>query len=253
MFVFLLWGGCAGKRSEASVMSVRWRWIAGLLLLLLVAPRVAVFYPDPFFPHRLVVGNLEISSDQPFPHAVARELLGRVAVKLAASGIDDPEVAHRAFICNAPWRQRLFLAQGIAGLNYYGATGRAHVFLRPARFYDNRLLSPSGRPVGGNRTLDYYLAHEFTHTLVGRLAGNVPLWLGEGYADWVGLGPEFSYAAALKAYRAPPPEIRKMAGDYLRYDLMVAYLLEVQGMDVRELLKAPPDEASVEREAVPES
>jgi hypothetical protein len=45
------------------------------------------------------------------------------------------------------------------------------VFLREAAFAENRLISRRGIAVARSRTLDYFIAHELTHKLSGRLVG----------------------------------------------------------------------------------
>ena len=50
--------------------------------------------------------------------------------------------------------------------------------------------------------------------------------------------------------RQADPELRgELAGDYLKYDLMVAHLLDRRRADVGELLKHPPEAGEVERAA----
>jgi hypothetical protein len=128
----------------------------------------------------------------------------------------------------------------------------SHVFLRDSRIEDNRLISPLGTPVAGDRTLDYYIAHEITHQITGLAIGPVryfelPQWVREGYADYVGKGKTFDYAAARKAFLAGAAEMDyKKSGLYLRYNLLVACLIERRHWSVARLLAAPPSEESVE-------
>jgi hypothetical protein len=60
---------------------------------------------------------------------------------------------------------------GVGGVAPYPVT--ANVFLGDARIEDNRLIGPSGAPVSGDRTLDYFIAHEITHQLTGQAIGAV--------------------------------------------------------------------------------
>lgn len=227
--------------------------VAALLLLVLGlgARGLLVRYPDALFRYEVQVGNLRIASDQPIPETSGRAILQAAERKLQVSPLYDPSVSHSVYICNAPWRQWIFLqGRPIAGLNYHPLT--TNVFLRAARFYDNKLLSPRGWPIGGGRTLDYYIAHEITHSLVSAHAGGpqaLPRWLNEGYADRIGMGPEFTYEAALEEWRDRPPETAEMAEDYHRYDVAVAWLLDRQGRTIQDLLVQPPDYDEVLRAA----
>ena len=95
----------------------------------------------------------------------------------------------------------------------YGVAGVAqaeitpNVFLRNARIEDNRLISPRGTPVPGDRTLDYYVAHEIAHQLTAESIGGfrfhqLPQWVREGYADYIGIGYSFNYDLEKRAFLA---------------------------------------------------
>ena len=142
--------------------------------------RVYWYYPQALFPYRLALHNLSVSSDLPIPDRQARAVLERVEAKLAASPLNEPTLEHRAFLCHQAWRRSLYLGDSIGGCNVFGCTGRSLVFLRSVRWEDNRLLSPRNRAIKGKRTLDYYLTHEFTHSLVAKTAPGTPRWLDEG-------------------------------------------------------------------------
>lgn len=159
--------------------------------------RLDLHHPELFFRYTCDVENLNLSSDEPIPQDEARAILQRVAEKLETSPLYERKDPHRAFICNSAWRQEHYLHNTTGGMNYYPTIGQSFVFLRSARWGDNRLLSPRGLPIGGKRTLDYYITHEFTHSLVFRNASRqIPHWLDEGYCDWIGLGRQSSYYAA---------------------------------------------------------
>ena len=117
------------------------------------------------------------------------------------------------------------------------------------------MVSPRGRPIAHPRTLTYYISHEFTHTIMGRNLSDrtwrrLPHWIFEGYPDYVGLGPEYTYEVALKAYEYRDPRVKgTMAEDYMRYGAMVAYALEKKKLTVEELFMNPPEEDELAREA----
>ncbi len=139
---------------------------------------------------------------------------------------------------------------GVGGVAQYPVT--PNVFLRGALIEDNRLVSPSGNPVTGDRTLDYYVAHEITHQLTGHAIGplrfyKLPRWVREGYADYVGKGTSFDYGEAKRAFLAGTPEMDlKKSGQYGRFHLLVAYLLDHQHWSVEQLLNNPPAQAAIE-------
>lgn len=95
-----------------------------------------------------------------------------------------------------------------------------------------------------------YIAHEVTHTMVGDHVGiiaarRLPVWLREGYAEYIARHDTYDYEAT---------RTRFLAGDeglgahdrYWKYLLLVTHLLDQEGWDVRTLLDAPPDPDEVE-------
>src|SRR6201999_1311751 len=208
--------------------------IALLTVFLCSAYALLLCLPGPFFSHSVRANNLVLHSDQPFSEPAAQHVLKLVEAKLAASPIYSSRQDQHIYICNVRWRQRLFFNKdyGVGGVAPYPVS--PNVFLRDAAIAENRLISPSGKLVAGDRTLDYFIAHEITHQLTGRALGPVryarlPQWVREGYADYVGKGSSFNYAEERKAFLAGAPEMDwKKSGLYLRYHLLVAYLLDHQ-------------------------
>lgn len=211
-------------------------------------------FPQPFFHTSVQANNLKLYSDQSFPPEAGKRVLEAVEAKLAASPLYSTHDQHAAFVCNSRWRQRLFFNRnyGVGGVNQYPLT--TNVFLRDAVIEDDRLISPSGHIVLGDRTLDYFIAHEITHTLTVRAVGwvayyQLPQWVREGYADYVGKGTPFDYDGARRAFLAGAPEMDwKQSGLYVRYHLLVAYLLDKQHWTVQQLLESPPDQTAVENQ-----
>ena len=209
-------------------------------------------FPQAFFNSSVRANNLTLYSDQAFSAEAGRHILDLVAEKLSASPLYSTEQSHIAFICNARWRQRLFFNRnyGVAGVNQYPVT--RNVFLRDALIEENCLIGPKGNRVAGDRTLDYFIAHEITHTLTAQAVGwveyyKLPQWVREGYADYVGKGGAFSYDEAKRAFLDDVPEMDwKKSGLYWRYPLLVAYLLDRQHWSVERLLSEPMEQTAVE-------
>ncbi len=208
-------------------------------------------FPEPFFSFSVRADNLILHSDRPFPAAAAKHVLELTAAKLAASPLDATHRDHHVFICNSRWRQALFFNKdyGVGGVADYPLT--ANVFLRDASIEDGRLISSRGTPVAGDRTLDYFIAHEITHQLTGDAIGpllyaRLPQWVREGYADYVGKANSFHYGEARRAFLDGLPAMDwKKSGLYWRFNLEVAYLLDHRRWSVSQLLRNPPSEAAV--------
>jgi hypothetical protein len=219
--------------------------VVALILLLLSVPQ-------PFFQTSVSAKNLSLYSDQPFAPAAGQKVLELVEAKLATSPLYSAEQKHLVFICNERWRQRVFFTYvyGVAGVNYYPFT--TNVFLRDSIIAENCLIGPGGNRVPGERTLDYFIAHEIAHTLTGQGVGGLayhrlPQWKREGYADYVGKGAAFNYEEAKRAFLAGD---RRMdwakSGLYWRFNLLVAHLLDKQHWSVQRLLDEPIEQQTVE-------
>ncbi|MFN7928829.1 MAG: hypothetical protein U0Y68_12945 [Blastocatellia bacterium] len=208
--------------------------------------------PQPFFRTSVSAKNLTLYSDQSFASAAGQEVLTRAEAKLAQSPLYSPAQNHLLFVCNARWRQRLFFLHqyGVGGVNYYPFT--TNVFLRDAVIEENCLISPKGNRIIDGRTLDYFIAHEITHTLTGQAVGalayqTLPQWKREGYADYVGKGAAFNYEEAKRMFLANDPKMNyAQTGLYLRFHLLVAHLLDKQHWTVQRLLTDPIEQQTVE-------
>ncbi len=160
----------------------------------------------------------------------------------------------RVYLCNRRWRFILFanIRHHVGGLTYPPLSN--NIFLRGAHIDANRLIGPSGNEVPGERTLSYYIAHEAIHTLIFDELGGVaywrlPRWKNEGYADYIARGADFDYERRVDQLRRGDHEMDpKQSGLYLRYNLLIAYLLDHQGIRVNELLKQDIDPEPLEVE-----
>jgi hypothetical protein len=234
------------------------KFVASLLIVFLLYLALLCF-PQPFFHWSVSAENLTLYSDRPFAPEEGKKILEIAQAKLATSPLYSDQEAHRIFICNARWRQWLFFNKnyGVGGLNYYPLT--SNVFLRDAKIEENRLVSPSGNPVAGERTLDYFITHEIAHTLTTKAAGwyrhwRLPEWMREGYPDYVGRGNAFHYDEARQAFLNNVREMdRWQSGLYLRYNLLVAHLLDKEHWSVQQLLNNAIDQSAVEERVKEES
>jgi len=235
------------KITKKLLLKIGAAFVAGIALTW-----VLLSLPQPFFHTSVKAKNLSLYSDQPFTPESGQRVLELVEAKLAKSPLYAAEQQHLVFICNARWRQRLFFTYvyGAGGVNYYPFT--TNVFLRDSIIEENCLIGPKGGRVPGDRTLDYFIAHEITHTLTGQAVGPIdyhrlPQWKREGYADYVGKGATFNYDEAKRAFLADDPKMDwAKSGLYWRFHLLVAHLLEKQHWSAQQMLEAPIEQAAVE-------
>jgi hypothetical protein len=221
---------------------------------------ILLCHPGLFFRYSFAQGGMILYSDAPIPREPAGRVLSDAERRLARSPLFPSEPAKRfhIYICNQKWRFIFFAntRYRVGGLTYPPITN--NIFLRAAHFEMNRLVSPSGQEVPGERTLSYYIAHEATHTLLADELGaarfwRLPSWKGEGYSDYVGKGGDFDYERAVDRLRCGAREMEpKRSGLYLRYHLLVAYLLDRRGLGIHELLDRIFDPAILEGEILRE-
>jgi hypothetical protein len=224
--------------------------LLGATLLCLYAALLCT--PHPLFSYAVQADNLTLHSDVPIPEPAAHHVLELAQRKLERSPLYSANHGYSVFLCNARWRQRLIFNKdyGVGGVALYPIS--PNVFLREARIEDNRLISPSGKPVAGDRTLDYFIAHEIIHQLTGEAIGplryyQLPQWVREGYADYIGKGAAFDYHQARQAFLAHKPEMDwNRSGLYQQFHLLVAYLLDQKHWSVERLLAHPPAQQTVE-------
>ena len=245
----------ARRRSALSAArrSSRIRWTAVLLLALSSAYALVFFEPQILFAHKIRVGNVALHARNPLSTR-AIEIAAAAGERLRRSPFYNAKDVYDVFLCDrallfdlfALWHHRVGgLAQVYLGGN---------IFLRPANIEHDRLIGPSGIETPGDRTLTYFIAHELTHTAVARRVGRfhyfrLAQWQQEGYSDYVGKAGAFDFLSTLKAFKADEPSLDPhRSGLYLRYHLLVAYLLEDKGWTPEQLLSKSVDPAPIENE-----
>ena len=212
---------------------------------------ITLCFPEPFFKNKAVFGNITVYSDEDIPVEM-NEIIKMVTSKLKKSVIYKEDIKPKIFISNNPWRWIYF-----SNINYKAA-GLAYVridniFLRKADIKSNRLYGNSGKVAEGDRTLDYFLAHEITHLLEFKsmpwykysLKEN---WIQEGYSEYIGHDSQ-NYEKALQYYL----EVPETAGAkrYTKLRTMVTYLLEKEKIDISDIWSKTNDYDSILKKSIP--
>ncbi len=209
--------------------------------------------PQPLFGHHLSYGRYQVWSDRPI-EAEIRGVLDDVTRRISRSAIYSPDQRFRIFICNDQWRLTLYSQRFAGGMGGMADTGfTRNVYIRRSDIPRNRLIPPSGWAAAkmADRPLSYYIAHELAHVMESRAFGRgsavrYPVWINEGYADYVAKAGQFDLAKNAADLRAGALAMDPRAsGLYRRHHLEVAYLLDRQGLSIRQLYADPPDEAVV--------
>ncbi len=229
------------------------RWLRRAML---VASAVVLSYvglllrPQLVFAHETRSGNVVLHSRAALPPR-ALDIAERARQRAARSPFYDHQATYDVFFCDTPTLFALFARNDyrVGGV----ASGLTHdIFLRPAHVDRDRIVGPSGVEASGDRTLTYFIAHEITHVMVMRRVGlirylRLRTWQREGYADYVAKAGAFDSSAALLGLRTQAPELDpRRSGLYDRYHLLVAYMLDHEGMTPEDLMAAPIDPLAIE-------
>jgi len=217
----------------------------------------ALAYPRPFFAYHTERGTLSLYSDQPFDTTKAQSILKEVDRRLSLSPLDHHDRTHAIFVSNAAWRRMIFMntASRAAGVNFYPVT--SNVFTRGADIDHDRLIKPSGAPAEPPRTFTYYATHEITHSLTAISRGmanrwnfGLPVWVREGYADYVGMGSKgpVDVDQMYGQYQRHDHTFDPASGYYAKYRLLVAFYLDRKGWSVAKLLDTQLTTDEAERE-----
>jgi hypothetical protein len=210
-----------------------------------------VIHPQPLFAHTLRRANVILHARSVLPPE-AVPILDDVVARIARSPLYDATRDHDVFLCDTPALFAFFApdAPRVGGVAHLDG----NVFVRPANIARNRVIGPSGDEKPGERTLAYFIAHEVTHAMTSARVGpwgfqRLAAFQKEGYADHVAYARPLELASAREQLRRRAPEMDvRVSGLYRKYELMVAWLLERQGMSVDELLSRPRDPHDVERQ-----
>ena len=181
-----------------------WKKILKASLFLLVALTggylLLLCFPQPLFAYQYTGGPIVLYSDDPIPMAAGAILLD-AQTRLGKCPLYRNHPRQNIFLCNQPWRYKFFFyGSPKSGGLCYGFPG-SNVFLRKSDITHNVLFRQDGQTSSGlDRPLSYFIAHEITHNLTARFTGvlafwRLPVWIREGYADYVGKGGDFDFNA----------------------------------------------------------
>ncbi len=228
------------------------KFLVLLILTLALSYAVLLFNPSLLFSHRTEHGQCVVYSDERIDENITFVLDDAIA-RISRSDFYREDMQFDIFLCNTSWRFFIF-SQGnlnAGGVTLYHLTG--DVFIRACDIADNAIIPPSGWTFAlDDRPLSYFFAHEMAHEMeaqyTGRLAFDTPVWLTEGYADYIGKSDDFDFAAYLKLLRDDSPEMEPSRGLYKVHHLKVAYLIDRKNLTIQELYANPPDEKALDQE-----
>src|SRR5689334_1124246 len=218
-------------------MFVRGGSLLGTVVMLFVLYLLVIFYPQPFFPYSVCEDNIRLYSAVPIPPN-AGPLLKQLQSRLAASPAYDSKIEERIFICGSSKEFAFFTNFAFKSIGLTYVYLNRNIFLRPSDINQNRLTNYSEHKVMDDRTLLYYMAHEVTHSVTVSYIGvwsyhSLPTSIREGYADYIGKGHE-SFSNLQRKFEDCFYQTNR---EYLGYELMTAYLLDIRKIALRDLLE----------------
>jgi len=224
-------------------------FLSGMTLCLLYG--IIWTHPTRLFPHRIEISGIHLYSDRPFSEADAQAMIADTISRMETISGWEPCEGLSAFICNSTWRRRLFFlpCPKAGGLASYLMP---HCFFSGGDIARNQLIRYDGKALTEERTLSYFLAHEFTHIHHERMVGfwrlhRTPTWIKEGYADFVGRGNAWERPEAKEGFLNNTPEMTTPAiAPYLRYNLLFAYYHTQLGHSVESLSMHPTSREEAE-------
>lgn len=223
-----------------------------IIIVLVIIYLLTLCFPQPFFKNKVTIGNITVYSDEEIPSEI-NQIVETAESRVKKSAIYKKDLKPKIFIANNYWRWRYFTN------THYKVGALAYVlvdniFFRKVDIKNNRLYGNSGKVASGDRTLDYFMAHEITHLLEFKsrpwykysIKEN---WLQEGYSEYVGHDFQ-SYENSLKYYLEVPEN--SGAKRYTRLRTMVAYLLEKEKMNINDIWNKTNDYDSIFKKAIPD-
>ncbi|WP_375383202.1 hypothetical protein [uncultured Sphingomonas sp.] len=191
----------AGRTTQAIILAAS---------VLLVGP---MFVPEALaFPFHARVGGASVWSETTIPPAIVG-VLARADALVRASPIDGPVTGRRIFLTDGGWRWQ-WLAIGVSGAMGLTRSFSEAVIVNRSDVSTDRVTNGPG--AANTRTLSGVIAHERTHGLIRARYGLVaermmPMWLREGYPDYVARESSLSSESDVAALRRTDPTAPALA------------------------------------------
>ena len=237
------------SRTKPRTRAGRWfrRSIQILAVLALLYAGLYTF-PQVLFPYSRSVQGVTIYARFPLPSETTQRI-AEIVELIQRSELAVPGRTERIFICNQPWLFRL-LSPPSAGAFAYSLPVTDNVFVANADLVYN--VARSKAPVFNTRSFSAVAAHEITHGLIRHRVGllhSPPIWITEGYCDYVARESSFPEAKGIRLLAAgkqdPSGSFR-----YFVFRQMVTYLIEDRHFSFQQIVEHADQSAFVEKETI---
>lgn len=230
------------------------RWSAGSVaaaLLFLAVPISALALPYPLFGYKMQQGSCVVYSDAEFDEDFG-EVLADVNRRLESVAVSPPAKINRVFLCRSQSLYATFARLSLVNPSAQGFNlsifGNTFVSLPRVR----RALAASWavpRYSAREGDIAHVIAHEIVHDLSQDAVGylkyrRLPMWKREGYAEYGAIitvvreDPEagLEYRVSVLFDDSAWPTGSGPARVYYRAELLVEYLIEVEGYGFEDIM-----------------
>ena len=212
--------------------------------VLAVGYMLLLYFPQPLFGYSTEYGGFRVHSREPSGQELTA-VLDNAELRLRRSPLYDSSLSRNIYLTDS------FGMYALLSHKAYKS------FANSVPFIDNIIVNKSdpaadcvfaNREKNNSRSLSGVIAHEVTHLFIRQRYGTVaailmPAWQSEGYCEYIARDSTITLNDGARLWRENPSD--DAAYPYIKYLLMVKYLLEHEKMTVDELFTKPLDEKEV--------
>lgn len=207
-----------------------------------------ISFPQVLLANSTVQGHFTVYSREPQNNGIVN-VLDSAEQRLRRSPLYDESVERRVYLT------------GSFGMYSLLSNKAYRSFANSVPLINNILINKSdveqdrvyvNRPEHNSRTLSGVIAHEVTHLFIRQHYGTVksslmPTWKNEGYCEYIAGDTTMPFEEGMRLWR------ENTSGDtgyrYIKYQAMVKYLLENEGLSVDALFTQDLDEKAIAAKA----
>ena len=223
--------------------------ISGSFMVLAASYLALLAYPQPLFGYSAEFQNrFQVHSREPISNEM-RAVIDRAEEHLKTSAIYRNDFDRRIYLT------------GSHGMYKFLSHKAYHSFANSVPFLDNMIINRTDvaadrvfldRLLRNERSLSGVIAHEVTHLFLRERYGTVaaslmPTWKNEGYCEYIAGDSTMTLDQGLQLWRANTAD--DTGYRYVKYTLMVKYLLEEEELTVDDLFTRDLNEKDVSDKA----
>jgi hypothetical protein len=210
-----------------------------------VAYFATLCFPQYLFAHELSYERFNVYSRQPLDENI-QKVLDDAEARLTKSTIYDASVSRQVFLTDSH------------AMYAFLSNKAFRSFANSVPFINNIIINRSdvandrvylNRPLRNNRSLSGVIAHEVTHLFIRKRVGTLravlmPTWKNEGYCEYIAGDTTITYEEGIRLWKENPNDDSRY--NYIKYTLMVKYLLEHEKLSIEEVFNRDFDVKELE-------